>query len=470
MWAYYANADQGVVIEFLFDTDNGEGNHLVKVRYRGLEHEQNSLERGGCVYKKEDWELEKEYRIVKKAQESEAGEPGSYCSVEVQSVIFGRRTSRKEQELITRMAMLSSPSLRTYTKDEFANELVSRQLLPSGTSGNRDWRTQIVENGRLWLREHRRAVGVSHDGKEWWKILDLRFDSSSERGETVTKALLVSELVFGPRPYNSKVKETTWGDCSLRHWLNGPFYKGLPKTARARVVEVSNYYLYDNGVPNDAEEAEFVAWDKVFLLSAMEAAVLFSNDRDRLVLIHNGDWWLRSPGVGDMFAALVHWSGEINNEMYWADDGKVVELHVRPALWLNMTNRDFIPAENRFDYAAYIKAEDAKSNDLKALVEEIENLENELKLYLSFLNRSVPVTLWKKPEFNKLRLPRSKRMSASLPAIVEELELARRELRAQDPANPLADDRRTDQIKQGESVGSSDFNRDTAHGVVSELE
>jgi hypothetical protein len=455
MWAYYANADCGVVVEFLFDTDNQHDAHLVKVRYRGLEQERNTIDESACVFKDEDWELESEFRILKRAAENEQEWLGCHCPVEVQSVIFGKRTKASERQLLAQLGALQTPAVRTYSQAEFAALEMARQ---SGSAPlGEDWTRQIVESvprhgsglggsTRIWLRDSGATLGGSRDGKEWWRVLDLRCDTSSENGEIVTKALVMPESVFPEKPYHTVHEETRWGDCSLRQWLNGPFHDELPQAIRERIIEADNFNLRDGSPPREAEEAEFVTQDRVFLLSAKEAEILFRDDEDRFVLLAEAHWWLRSLGYLDFRAAFVRWPGAILSEAQWHIGGDPVSLYVRPVFWLNLTEKEYLRSTER---PGYVSAKLRPSNDPAQLEEEIRGLEEKLKIYMKFLNRTVPASAWKGPDVNQWTLPRAGRGSATLEGLEEELELARRELRDQDPGSLLADDKRTRDIRHG---------------------
>ncbi|MDR0220206.1 MAG: FecR family protein, partial [Lachnospiraceae bacterium] len=160
------------------------------------------------------------------------------------------------------------------------------------------------------------------------------------------KALLLSEYVLELRPYNGEWRDdltfdeniaalsTTWADCDLRAYLNGEFYDSLGADIKARIVEtqVVNDDNPEYGTPGGADTN-----DKIFLLSIDEAEAYFSDDTARIAYDSSGAaswWWLRSPGYGSRYAALVGRGGDVDvNGIYGIYIGYG---GVRPALWLNL--------------------------------------------------------------------------------------------------------------------------------------
>jgi hypothetical protein len=161
------------------------------------------------------------------------------------------------------------------------------------------------------------------DGQEWYRILDLRYDSTIEKANGITKALLISENIVAVRPYHSVLEETSWRECALRRWLNDEYFDSLPESFRERIIETSNYLC---GIPTeDTEDLEFMARDKVFILSADEAGFYFKDNEDRRA--HSAkSWWLREQGIGSIFAQWVNMTGAV------VVDGSWVEVE-KPTWW-----------------------------------------------------------------------------------------------------------------------------------------
>ena len=111
-----------------------------------------------------------------------------------------------------------------------------------------------------------------------WKWRVIKDDSWDERfGRRV---LVLTEDIVESRPLNEgKDKEVTWGTCTLRRYLNGPFFDDLPVEVKQRVVLIENLsslHDTDSEYPEDTEYSK----DRVFLLSEDEVGE-YLKDRDR---------------------------------------------------------------------------------------------------------------------------------------------------------------------------------------------
>jgi len=165
----------------------------------------------------------------------------------------------------------------------------------------------------------RSAKTMSFGGYEWL-ILEERDG----------KVLLLMEEVLEMRAYHATLAETDWENCTLRQWLNGSFYNSLPEADRARVVETavvnSNNAEYGTKAGNDTK-------DRVFLLSLAEANLYFKNNDARVACLGNSAkyWWLRSPGMDPIVAAIVTSDGSLG----FAGSGVSYNTRgVRPAMWI----------------------------------------------------------------------------------------------------------------------------------------
>lgn len=181
--------------------------------------------------------------------------------------------------------------------------------------------------------------GETSDGKE-----DLEWIVLSKDNE---KALLISKYVIDGREY-SKLYDYTddiWDKCSLRTWLNGPFYDNAFSSDEQKMIattEVSDndYFFY------------YTTSDRIFILSAAEAKRYFIDNDSRLCLptklasnhgvftsesnttidgYETASWWLRTPGNSDGHFSSVEWDGSIsyNTEGFWED-----AIGVRPVAWV----------------------------------------------------------------------------------------------------------------------------------------
>lgn len=147
------------------------------------------------------------------------------------------------------------------------------------------------------------------------------------------KALLLLKEVLDPRPFNEARVETSWEACTLRLYLNGPFYESLDEADRARVVETT---LINGGNAESGVKAAGETTDHVFLLSVQEAKLYFPTDASRVAYNSRGTaayWWLRSPGFEPILATTVGSNGAI------AFVGSGVDYTtrcVRPAVWVTL--------------------------------------------------------------------------------------------------------------------------------------
>ncbi len=187
-------------------------------------------------------------------------------------------------------------------------------------------------------------------GEYGWHVLDVQGGN----------ALLLSDKVLEHRLYNDKHGDTTWENCTLRGYLNGPFYDKFTVEEKSRIVKTAisnpdNPWYRTNGGNN--------THDKIFLLN-LEDVAQYWGDSGQLMTRPKNDgrfswwqdeyafwiddqynaarkvgnyagtalwWWLRSPGNSSTYAAFVDYNGHINLH------GNTVYVHacgIRPALWL----------------------------------------------------------------------------------------------------------------------------------------
>jgi len=165
------------------------------------------------------------------------------------------------------------------------------------------------------------------------------------------KVLVVSKYGLDCQPYNTTDTDVTWGNCSLRYWLNSTFFNTafdgpqqtlIPSTP---ITNSNNIESYTTG--RDTTN------DKVFLLSIDEAQKYFYSDFARQVQVtayaqakgafadaaSYGAWWLRSPG--DKYYGSVTSAAAVSGiGSFYSHGSSVVEGNnaVRPALWIDVSN------------------------------------------------------------------------------------------------------------------------------------
>lgn len=166
------------------------------------------------------------------------------------------------------------------------------------------------------------------------------------------EALLVTKQVIDVVKYNEKFESITWGNCSLRAYLNNDFIKNTfsrEEQARIKQVKLKNKDNEEYGTSGGNDTS-----DKVFCLSIDEVNEYFIDNEDRVAITTKyakgkvsaddmeyfmdassggGRWWVRSPGINAIYAMNVDGSGWVT------DNGRNVDadyVGIRPALWINL--------------------------------------------------------------------------------------------------------------------------------------
>ena len=164
------------------------------------------------------------------------------------------------------------------------------------------------------------------------------------------KILLSSRYALDCQRYNTSDTSETWETCSLRKWLNDTFLStAFSEEERAMIhrirVSADKNPRYSTNPGNNTT-------DQVFLLSIKEANQYFNSNEARkcaptAYAIAQGaltsgsntvdgmttcGWWLRSPGLGQNYAAYVLSDGSVINYGYSVRN----TLGVRPALWVSL--------------------------------------------------------------------------------------------------------------------------------------
>ena len=149
-----------------------------------------------------------------------------------------------------------------------------------------------------------------------WKVID-------ERGRM---RMLLAEADVTRRTYHDTPTDTSWKECSLRKWLNGPFLEAAftpEERARITAVRVEN--------PRNAKyftNAGLNTMDRAYVLSVPEVEKYLPAEADRA----QGDWWwLRTPGSNLFSAVAVYDDGslyEFGIHVHYENGG------VRPVVWV----------------------------------------------------------------------------------------------------------------------------------------
>lgn len=156
------------------------------------------------------------------------------------------------------------------------------------------------------------------------------------------KALLISEYGIECKQYTSADTYTTWGNASLREWLNNEFLNTAFSSTERQRIQTTAVVTPDNAT--DDIKGGNATNDKIFLLSIDEAKRYFSSNSKRkckptAYAVSQGAykdvdgcwWWLRSPDL--YVAAGVHYDGSVIEK---GGSGDIEGCCVRPALWINL--------------------------------------------------------------------------------------------------------------------------------------
>ncbi len=157
---------------------------------------------------------------------------------------------------------------------------------------------------------------------------------------------LLSKRGLDAKPYDTSGESTTWGNCTLREWLNNDFYNTAFSKEEKRMIP--KQYVPPHKNPHYPEvDPSNGTIDKVFLLSIVEVEQYLPEEEDRRCeptpyALENGAgiyqetntcwWWLRSPGHGSVNAAYVDFDGSLRFNGGWVD---LSFSAVRPSLRLH---------------------------------------------------------------------------------------------------------------------------------------
>lgn len=184
--------------------------------------------------------------------------------------------------------------------------------------------------------------------------------------ETDGQVLLITDTITDVGiPYHDTCEDVTWGDSSLRKWLNSTFYERFTTEQRQRILpmptseETNPWYGTDAGTSVE---------DSVSILSVSEV-VRYFGDSGNLInrpinqwldvfcgqscaiddrfnemrcAAYKGKrtwWWLRSPGASASKAAYVNTNGVIflDGEIVFENGGTnctAIRPGIRPVIWI----------------------------------------------------------------------------------------------------------------------------------------
>lgn len=147
------------------------------------------------------------------------------------------------------------------------------------------------------------------------------------------RCLLVSANILNYMRYcyNDLGEEAAWRSSDVRYWLEGEFAMGFTEE------ELQNILF----TQTDYEGTE----DQFFLLSSSEVNSFFLFDSDlkatptkyAATISKDGDWWLRSNGIGahgDSTVEFVNEKGEVKVDSF---PGLGTYRGVRPAMWVKLS-------------------------------------------------------------------------------------------------------------------------------------
>lgn len=178
------------------------------------------------------------------------------------------------------------------------------------------------------------------NGKEAveWLVLEVKDD----------KALVISKYALDCKQYDTVYDDVTWETSSLRRWLNNDFINSVFSDEEKKMIPTMFISSVKNSIYGTASGK--ATYDQVFLLSIPEAERYFSSSSARQCMPtdyavanrqrpHNPgincDWWLRSPGRDQKFAAFVTTAGGVNELGYYVDSPSFI---VRPTLWIDLNS------------------------------------------------------------------------------------------------------------------------------------
>ena len=192
-------------------------------------------------------------------------------------------------------------------------------------------------------------------GKYVWKVIDKEDDV----------VLLLTTTIIDQRDYHDKNEPVSWGNSSLRRYLNNEFLENFSEVEKTKIVPVSNN---NRGNPWYHTKGSSDTLDKVFILNLDEVVRIYFKESDELLdnpglnqrywferkdpnniyrrstyLNHSWWYWVRTPGKHDRTACYIHGDGNIGIQGNIVSNRKTNVIHpitnsnkggVRPAMWI----------------------------------------------------------------------------------------------------------------------------------------
>ena len=184
---------------------------------------------------------------------------------------------------------------------------------------------------------------ILSNGKEKieWLVLDI----------VNGKALVISKYGLDDENYHTNNAYVTWETCSLRRWLNNEFIDSAFSSEEQKMISSVTVSADENPQYGYCTDPGNSTRDKVFLLSITEANKYFNSDSARRcvatdyavaegVFVYNYrcNWWLRTPGTKQSFAAIVDSFGDVEYSGDPNDTAHMTNNAVRPALWIDLNS------------------------------------------------------------------------------------------------------------------------------------
>lgn len=158
--------------------------------------------------------------------------------------------------------------------------------------------------------------------------------------EDAESYLLLSRYALERRPFHDYKARITWGNSSLRNWLNDIFLNKAFSVDDRKLILDTEVPFHNN--PQFEQKQEASTTDKVFLLSGAEVEKYLSRE-ERILEVTNKTyeksgvrgyskkcwWWLRTVGCRQGYESMVYDEGSI---MYCGLEVDSLLVMVRPAI------------------------------------------------------------------------------------------------------------------------------------------
>jgi len=159
------------------------------------------------------------------------------------------------------------------------------------------------------------------------------------------QAMIISRYCLDAHAYNTDKVAMTWGECTLRTWLNDTFINEIFSAEEIETIVPKTIVNNDN--PHYGTEGGEDTTDRIFFLSESEVSEFFPDSDSRraqptayavaqgaYLNTKNGNtwWWLRTPGVRPVDVCGVSAYGNVTG--YGSRDVNRPSGAIRPVLWV----------------------------------------------------------------------------------------------------------------------------------------